>query len=347
MSSSSGSSGIGGIDPYRLFGLQKNFNLEDLRKKYKSIAIQVHPDKTGGSDYLFKQCYTAYKYLLAEYEQRQSDKPFYDLRNQSRSYVKQQGTDDGSRRAAMNMMQQASQASQASQAAQASQASSHSSSSSSTGSKGSTGRFNIAKFNRVFDEARLDDPNHDHGYGNWMSQSSKNRDDIDVRNFMGDFNQDRFNRTFDKKVPVSKQQTQALIRKTNEPQCVSLGSRQGQAFTELGVAKIDDFGDRLTNKGISYADYKRAHSTERLVDPALVAAAEQKSREIHMPSAMKQLEADRDKISYMMNDRDRHVYERRRLKQQRADNERMEYIKRQDSVIERTYHRLNKLLLGS
>lgn len=315
------------VDPYQLFGLQKSFSVEELRRKYKTLAMQVHPDKTGGSDYLFKECYSAYKFLLKEFEKRQIDKPFNELREQSRSYVDRQRTDEGSRRAVVANMTSAS------------------TKSSGSGGGGGNGRFNVARFNRVFDEARLDNPVDDHGYGEWMSPSTKNRDDIDVRNFVGEYSQDRFNNAFDKKVPVSKQQSQALIRKTNAPQCVSLGSRQGAQFCELGVSKITDFGDKLTNKGISYADYKRAHTTERLVDPALLAAAEEMSKR-PLPAAMKQMEADRERISYMMSDRDRHVYERRRIKEERQEAERAEYMLRQDALIEKTFHKFNRLLMG-
>lgn len=312
-----------GIDPYQLFGLSKNFTLEQLRKKYKGIAIQVHPDKTGGSDYLFKQCYTAYKHLLKEYEKRDADRPFYELRNQSRSFIDTQGRDNPSSRSR----------------SRAGAAGSH--------AEAASGKFDAARFNAIFDEHRLEDPTADHGYGHWMASSSKTREDIDIRNTMGKFDSGNFNRMFDRAVPVSKKQSQALAARFKEPtSALALGGRSAPQFTELGVSKVDDFGDQLTNKGISYADYKRAHTTERLVDPALLAAAEQRSQRINLPTAMKQMEAKRENMSYMMSERDRRVYERQKILQQREEAKRQENLKRRDTLIEHTFERLSRLMIG-
>ena len=65
------------IDPYKILGLSKGYTMNDLRSKYKSVALSVHPDKVpGNSDYMFKIVTKCYKTLLHELNNRQSDKQF-------------------------------------------------------------------------------------------------------------------------------------------------------------------------------------------------------------------------------------------------------------------------------
>lgn len=73
------------MDPYKILDLPREFTLDQLRTRYKTIAVKVHPDKPGGSDYLFKLVTNAYKQLVREHDARSSDKPFYDLRKVSRT----------------------------------------------------------------------------------------------------------------------------------------------------------------------------------------------------------------------------------------------------------------------
>lgn len=67
------------MDPYQILGLSKKFTLQELKDKYKSIAIKVHPDK-GGTEELFLLVTKCYKTLLQEYNRRVSQKEFHELK---------------------------------------------------------------------------------------------------------------------------------------------------------------------------------------------------------------------------------------------------------------------------
>ncbi len=296
------------IDPYRMFNLSKNYTLEELRKQYKRLAIQVHPDKTGGSDYLFQQCYAAYKFLVKEFEKRKVDRPFNELRSESKSYIdtqQQQRTREGG---------------------------------------GSKPKFNIASFNRIFEDNRMEDVNQSHGYGRWMATSSQEREDFQQKNTVGKYTHEGFNRAFDSQVPLSKSQT-SLIRRAADPVAAASTSEKTDC-EELGLTRITDFGDRLTNRGISYADYKRAHSTHRLVDPHMLEAVTERSHSVSVDNAMRRMEAERERVAYVMNDRDRRKYEKQKIAMERKEQGRLHEIKRRDELIEQNFNRMQRLLLG-
>lgn len=152
------------MDPYKVLDVPKDFTLEQLRANYKRVAIKVHPDKSGGSDYLFKMVTTCYKKLVKVYEARSQDAQFYELRRNA------QRAQDG---------------------AQASL------------SRATGQQFNVKQFNKVFDEHKLP-TEHDGGYSDWMETSSATRADIDVENRIGKFALDRFNRKFDEQPSSNK-----------------------------------------------------------------------------------------------------------------------------------------------
>lgn len=67
------------MDPYQILGLNKKFTLQELKDKYKSIAVKVHPDK-GGTEELFLLVTKCYKLLLAEYNKRVTQKEYHELK---------------------------------------------------------------------------------------------------------------------------------------------------------------------------------------------------------------------------------------------------------------------------
>lgn len=67
------------VDPYSVLGVSKKFTLQELKDKYKTLAIQVHPDK-GGTQELFLLVTRCYKALVAEHEKRTSQKEFHELK---------------------------------------------------------------------------------------------------------------------------------------------------------------------------------------------------------------------------------------------------------------------------
>jgi len=56
-------------DYYHILGVQKNATEEEIKKAYRKLAHQYHPDKTGGSADKFKEISEAYQ-ILADKEKR-------------------------------------------------------------------------------------------------------------------------------------------------------------------------------------------------------------------------------------------------------------------------------------
>jgi curved DNA-binding protein CbpA len=304
------------IDPYKLFKLPKVFTLEQLRSSYKKLAIAMHPDKPSGSEYLFKHITMCYKQLAKEHQRNQVDKSYFDLKDQYTNYVDVQ---EQEKRQNVSMGNGVS-------------ASKKSREKTVEPERFSGKNFDRNKFNQVFAEHRLDNA-HDHGYGEWMSSSSKQREDIEIKNVVGKFNEGSFNKAFDR-IKVHKDKS---VVRFNEPEALPL--TRNVEFSELGVSKIEDFGDKLSNKTLSFSDYRRAHSTTRLID---VDSAMKARKQF---DSVDHLEAERDRISYDMDSRTRRLYDRRQKDMERQEHARSEYQRVQDRLYAKQYEMMNKLML--
>lgn len=129
--------------PYAALGLSTNadISLEDLKKRYKSLAVIYHPDK-GGTKAMFDFITTCYKKVYYDIKSRQLDKQFMDLKHESTKYMKTKQTPRSF-------------------------------------SLPDEGDFQ-SRFNEFFDEHRLRDDSVDAGYGHIMTPSSQHREDIDI-----------------------------------------------------------------------------------------------------------------------------------------------------------------------
>lgn len=137
------------IDPYKILDIDKHtpFSLEQLKTQYKKMVFKYHPDKNPNvaSTPLFQILTGAYKTLLNEYQMRQVDRSFQELKNTSQDYMKTQPRtvneaddyDDGGSR-----------------------------------------RFNIKKFNDIFTKTKVDDVYSTTGYQDWFTKAdiSKEKD---------------------------------------------------------------------------------------------------------------------------------------------------------------------------
>lgn len=219
------------IDPYKMLELPTNFSLEQLRNNYKRIALQVHPDKAGGSEYMFKLVTECYKTLLSELKLKQADKQYTELKSGFTDYVDSQNHHQYQNKEINANIGK---------------------------------RFSLTRFNQVFEENREKDI-HDEGYKQWM-ESQDVREPPKLKN---NISNDKFNTYFERYAEKQTDPRHKMLVKYKEPEAMLMTKKI--AFTELGVDQIDDFsGENKSLKNLNYMDYKLAHTTTRIVDPSLV-----------------------------------------------------------------------------
>jgi len=63
------------MDYYNILGVDRNASESDLKKAYKKLSMQHHPDRTGGDDSRFKQINEAYSTLKDPQKRQQYDNP--------------------------------------------------------------------------------------------------------------------------------------------------------------------------------------------------------------------------------------------------------------------------------
>lgn len=63
-----------GKDYYNILGVPKNASQDDIKKAYRKLAHQHHPDKSGGDDKKFKEINEAYQVLSDEKKRAQYDR---------------------------------------------------------------------------------------------------------------------------------------------------------------------------------------------------------------------------------------------------------------------------------
>ena len=300
------------VDPYKLFGLTKNFTLDELKAKFKNMAMVTHPDK-GGSEQLFLLVVNAFKKLLEEHNRRVSDKTHAELKaafeqsTSQRAPSRGRGQVEGVTSAAFDV--------------------------------GVGDRFNVDKFNQVFDSNRLDDPVATGGYQDWMrTQALPEVDDAPKKPIpKSKFNVNNFNKTFEKKTQ-SLQQDNKFVAVYKEPEPLLMAKKM--QFTELGVDKVDDYsGDNTTKRNLNYMDYKIAHTTSRIVDPNVVRRKEYTN--------INELEGERSRIQFNMSHED-YEYEMHKKKMaEEAERQRLETLDRQRQIEEAHFTKLQRLMLAS
>lgn len=133
-----------GVDPYKVFGIDKNFTLDQLKTRFKKLILEHHPDKTMEikSTPAFQILAGCYKMLLSELEMRKQDKQYMDLKANAQNYIEEQSR---TRLQNKNMMPKNSGT-----------------------SNNPSKKFDIEKFNQVFSSVRVKDIGDD-GYEKWMN----------------------------------------------------------------------------------------------------------------------------------------------------------------------------------
>lgn len=199
---------------YKLLGVSHEYTLRELAKKYRKKALKYHPDRlVKHAEYItnaqqdeckrmFERITKAYLYLIEQHSLRECDKPFYELRNQSRDDTEeqQQQTSNGTKVKLMDGDQ-----------------------------------FDVQLFNKLYDDNRLHEPT-DEGYGDWLKAST---DEDTSELFSSKFNLDVFNTTFDQ-LKRDNPHSEKQMAKRHEMGIVVRGDTT--AFSTLGEDVVDDYG---------------------------------------------------------------------------------------------------------
>ena len=292
------------VDPYEVFGLSKDFEWDDLKNSYKRLAKLVHPDK-GGSEEIFNKVTDCFKKLAYEYKMRKSDRPHHELKKESQEYISK-NSHKSDRKGATNSEEMAN--------------------------------F-TEKFNRTFEENRLEDEETTKGYGHMMAESSKTREDLSVPTYMKPgkkLDMVSFNKTFDTiTLPKSSE-----IVKYKEPEALPLARKM--QYSELGET-VDDYSSSATSRdsrGLQYTDYKKAYETGRLVDPRAI-------EERQNFNTVSEYESMRERVlSTAQTDEELQFVAKKEKDAAKAEEARLRRLSERDRIIENHHNKMNKLLLG-
>ena len=184
------------VDPFKLFKLNPNFTLDELKNMYKKLALVTHPDRPSGSEQKFQLVTKAYMSLLEKYKISKADKQYLDLRNESQDYIDNQH----------NSFQNIDITKETD--------------------------FDINLFNKVYSENKLEDV-HDNGYEDWIKNNQYDTEDITPSEvFSSKFNLDIFNQTFQTKKSskdiIKYDEPQSLVSSTIN--CTVLGQNNISDF---------------------------------------------------------------------------------------------------------------------
>jgi len=191
------------------------------------------------------------------------------------------------------------------------------------------------KFNKNFEKCKLYDEDIEFGYGSKMDLSTKVREDINIEKLTkkNKIDNETFNNLFNKNVPVNK----ALI-KYREPEPLVLA--KSLQFTELGAKRPDDYSSSMEKtSSLAYTDYMRAHDGTRLVDPSLM-------KNVKEFKSVDEYEAYREnKAKKVLSARELKAEELKRIKETKAEEERLDRLKVYDKKIEKSYEKASQLFL--
>lgn len=299
------------IDALKIFGLKANYTLDELKKSYKKLAIKFHPDKPTGNEEQFQLITKCFMLLLEKYNNRESDKPFNDLRSASKAYLEDQKSKTVVNKSAPGLIDK--------------------------------DKFDVKLFNKIYEQNKLWDSNDD-GYGSWFS-SDKTDHEAPNELFGKKFNINVFNTAFEDYKDRITAETGAIQEYRDPQELVSCGT--GFTEIELSAKRIEDFSKpsavqiqgRGGSRDLAYTDLKTAYTSRgAFIDPSKV--------EYKTYNSIDELKRERGNVRYDMNDAELREYELKKQKELEMEEQRRYLIQQRDSVIADTYSKTHERMLG-
>jgi hypothetical protein len=174
--------------------------------------------------------------------------------------------------------------------------------------------FSLAKFNKAYDEHRYRDDLEEDGYGEYMVEPSKDRDDIEIERTIGKFKLNTFNEKF--REEKSKKRNE--IVKYQVPESIDMSEQIGCSL--LG-AKAERYTSSVSAR-VHYTDYMDAYNKDNtLIDDT-------KIEKVNKPykKALKEYK----NASLKLRPEQEKAIEEFDKKKERAEQDRMERLKRQN-----------------
>lgn len=216
------------MNPYKILGIDKNYDEDSLKKAYIRKAMKTHPDK-GGDKEVFQQVTIAYTLLLKKLNQKDSDRQHNELKSGHNEY-----RENGQTNLKRNI------------------------------NFADNERFDRDIFNKIFQDNRLETVE-DGGYGNWIDKNPLGEKCEDnPKLFNGKYNKHLFNNVFQEYKATNQRKNSKQLIEYDEPQALNSGGHQLQV---LGKSKITDFScQEVSGGGLQYRDYKDAYTNSTLID---------------------------------------------------------------------------------
>ena len=315
------------VDSLRLFQLQSNYTLEELKVAYKKLAMKTHPDKTGGNAEQFQLVTKCYMSLLEKHKNRETEKPFNDLKTGSKNYLEEQAKKHMKNINLNNRNKNGG---------------SGGNSSNIQAIEGSTiqkDNFDAKLFNKIYEQNKLWESGDD-GYGDWFK--SNETDEAPNEIFGNKFNLNVFNSTFEDYKEKVSGQTGAIQQYKDPESLVSTST----GFTDIDIyaRKLDDFSKPLpTGKGgkndLAYTDLKTAYTGRgAFIDPNTVDFKTYKS--------VDELKRDRGNIRYEMTPEQQRDYEMKKIREKEEEDRRQELVRQRDTIVANSYSKIHEKMLG-
>lgn len=307
----------GNVDSLRMFGLNPNYTIEELKSAYKRMAMETHPDRPGGNTEKFQLVTQCYMSLLERLKGQTPAKSAMDLRAESRG-----SSNDWIKDVANDLTRQKQKKPPAKFINPDGQG------------------FNVKLFNKLYEENKIWDPNDD-GYEDWLRKG-----DVDeIRKappvFSKSFNIAVFNSTFE---DWREQQRQSSgqggqIQKYDRPQEL-ISTSSGYTVLDGGQA-ITDFTKSLDAPGsLNYSDLKAAYTGGcDMIDPRTVDARKEYRN-------VEELIRDRDRLDYVLSPEDAALEERYAREAEQREQERLSRLSNRDNLIGQHYQQTHQRLIG-
>ena len=214
------------INTLKLFQLQPQYTMDELKRSYRKLAIKTHPDRQGGSKEKFQVVTKCYFSLIEDLKKREQEKGFDRLRDDSRNYWGEQNEISNDFKNNNPKYDKNKQ-------------------------------FNVNKFNETFNQNKLYDET-DEGYEDWLQHGETETPQV----FSHKFNINNFNNTFDNWKDES--QTTDIIEYQEPEAIVSCNKMNYSDIDKSGKKNYTRVSEKSND--LTYTDLKSAYTKSNLIN---------------------------------------------------------------------------------